>query len=68
MPLLHGQVWIFEADVTMEQGPLTYVPGSQRNTKEKLEWMYAYSLPPATEALVCCTLLPQGKHRLDEIV
>lgn len=46
------KVWIFEKGVTMEQGPLNYFKGSNRNTEGKLQWMYRYGYPPATEALV----------------
>lgn len=46
------QVWIFEKGVTLEQGPLMYCKGTNRNTDGKLRWMYHYSLPPAKEALI----------------
>lgn len=46
------KVWIFEKGVTVEQGPLMYCKGTNRNTDGKLRWMYHYSLPPAKEALI----------------
>jgi len=45
------KVWIFQG-VTMEQGPLTYAKGSHRENEARLRWQYAYSLPPAKEALL----------------
>eukprot|EP00038_Savillea_parva_P005681 m.159559 g.159559 ORF g.159559 m.159559 type:complete len:580 (-) comp11810_c0_seq1:70-1809(-) len=46
------KVWIFQQGVTMEQGPLHYFKGSNRNDEGKLRWMYRYGLPPATEAMI----------------
>lgn len=46
------KIWIFDQNTTKNDGPLMFAPGSNRNTKAKLKWMHAYSLPPATEALV----------------
>jgi len=46
------KIWIFEQDVTLNEGPLNFAPGSHRCTEGRLRWMYAYSLPPAAEAMV----------------
>lgn len=32
------KAWLFLTDVTDDEGPLTYVPGSHRLTAERLEW------------------------------
>ena len=45
------KVWVFDAGVTTEHAPLNYVRGSHRNTRGKMKWLHAYSLPPAKEAL-----------------
>jgi hypothetical protein len=46
------KIWVFPQGVTMEQGPLHYFKGSNRNTEGKLRWMYRYGLPPASEAMI----------------
>jgi hypothetical protein len=38
------KAWFFLTDVTAEDGPLTYVPGSHRLTPERLAWERAMSL------------------------
>lgn len=38
------KAWLFLTDVTDDQGPLTYVPGSHRLTPERLAWEYARSV------------------------
>lgn len=45
------KIWLFESDVSLNEGPLMLSPGSHRNDEGRLRWMHAYSLPPATEAL-----------------
>lgn len=40
-PLL--KAWLFLSDVTDDQGPLTYVPGSPRLTPQRLDWEQARS-------------------------
>jgi len=37
------KVWIFE-NVTIEQGPFEYIPGSNKNTEEKLRWIHNNAL------------------------
>jgi len=70
------KVWIFERGVTVEQGPLMYCKGTNRNTDGKLRWMYHYSLPPAKEALVepsfrllgSATAMEGAKDFVDEVL
>ena len=38
------KAWLFLTDVTHDQGPLTYVPGSHRLTPERLAWEQARSV------------------------
>lgn len=38
------KAWLFLTDVTNDQGPLTYVPGSHRLTRERLQWEKARSI------------------------
>jgi len=38
------KAWLFLTDVSGDQGPLTYVPGSHRLTPERLEWERARSV------------------------
>jgi len=38
------KAWLFLTDVTDDQGPLTYVPGSHRLTPERLAWEQARSV------------------------
>ena len=38
------KAWLFLTDVTDDQGPLTYVPGSHRLTPERLAWEKARSI------------------------
>jgi hypothetical protein len=38
------KAWLFLTDVTDDQGPLTYVPGSHRPTRERLAWEQARSV------------------------
>jgi hypothetical protein len=44
------KIWIFGQNVTLNEGPFAFAPGSHRNSEGRLRWMHAYSLPPATEA------------------
>lgn len=39
--------WLFLQDVTPEDGPFAYVPGSHRMTQPRLEWEYEQSLTAA---------------------
>jgi hypothetical protein len=34
------RVWLYAEDIGAEHGPLTFVPGSQRNTEQKLRWLH----------------------------
>jgi len=54
------KVWMFDASVTRDEGPLEYVVGSHRETEARLRWMHAYSLPPFKEALVEPSFRLQG--------
>jgi hypothetical protein len=47
------KAWFFLTDVGEDEGPFTYVPGSHRLTKERLDWETAQSLS-----------LPSGTNRL----
>ncbi len=38
------KAWLFLTDVTDDQGPLTYVPGSHRLTPERIAWEQARSI------------------------
>ena len=38
------KAWLFLTDVTNDQGPLTYVPGSHRLTQKRLQWEKARSV------------------------
>jgi hypothetical protein len=38
------KAWLFLTDVTDDQGPLTYVPGSHRLTPERIAWEHARSV------------------------
>jgi len=45
------KIWLFETPLTAKHGPFMFVKGSQRNSASRLEWLHAYALPPAVEAL-----------------
>ena len=38
------KVWFYVHDVTLSHGPLHVVPGSHRNSREKLTWLHSSSL------------------------
>lgn len=42
------KAWLFLTDVTDDQGPLTYVPGSHRLTPERIAWEQARSVTIAS--------------------
>lgn len=42
------KAWLFLTDVTDDQGPLTYVPGSHRLTPERIAWEQARSVSIAS--------------------
>jgi len=46
------KVWVFQnpPGVDLDQGPLFFSRGSQRNSEAKLRWMHAYAQEPANEA------------------
>jgi hypothetical protein len=48
------KAWFFLTDVGEDEGPFTYVPGSHRLTRERLDWeaAQALSLPSGTNRLV----------------
>lgn len=39
-----AKAWLFLHDVGMDDGPFVYVPGSQKLTRERLQWEYMKSL------------------------
>lgn len=41
------KAWLFLEDVTVDKGPFTYVPGSQRLTLKRLRWEYGRSVHAA---------------------
>lgn len=43
--------WFFLRDVAVEDGPFSYVPGSHRLTKARLEWEYEQSLTAASSPI-----------------
>jgi len=43
------KAWLFLEDVTLEDGPLTYVAGSHRLTPERLAWEHGRSLTARSE-------------------
>ncbi|MEM8594001.1 MAG: phytanoyl-CoA dioxygenase family protein [Pseudomonadota bacterium] len=38
------KAWLFLEDVTLENGPFTYVPGSNRLTWKRIKWLYNQSV------------------------
>eukprot|EP01059_Diplonema_ambulator_P025293 TRINITY_DN4232_c0_g1_i1.p1 TRINITY_DN4232_c0_g1~~TRINITY_DN4232_c0_g1_i1.p1 ORF type:complete len:869 (+),score=173.79 TRINITY_DN4232_c0_g1_i1:109-2607(+) len=34
------KMWVYPSNVTLKEGPLHVLPGTHRNTREKLTWMY----------------------------
>ncbi len=43
--------WFFLRDVKVEDGPFSYIPGSHRLTKTRLEWEYEQSLTAASSPI-----------------
>lgn len=56
------KAWLFLHDVALEDGPLTYVPGSHQLTPERLRWERDVSL----RAYAAERLTARGSFRIDE--
>ena len=45
------KMWIYDERMTIERGPLHLVPGSNRNSRGKLQWMYGRTKDNSPETL-----------------
>lgn len=57
------KAWLFLNDVTIEDGPFTYVPGSHRFTPERLDWERARSV---ADPVTIDRLSARGSPRIAE--
>ncbi|PKP95433.1 MAG: phytanoyl-CoA dioxygenase [Alphaproteobacteria bacterium HGW-Alphaproteobacteria-14] len=57
------KAWLFLRPVTQEDGPFTYVRGSHRFTRERMEWEYRRSL---ADPKVIDRLSARGSPRVDQ--
>ncbi|WP_420143189.1 phytanoyl-CoA dioxygenase family protein [Sphingobium sp.] len=55
------KAWLFLEDVDADAGPFTYVPGSHRATRQRLDWEYRRSLTVRDEP---CRLSARGSLRV----
>lgn len=56
------KAWLFLEDVDVAAGPFTYVPGSHRLTRKRLDWEYRRSLTVRDET---CRLSARGSLRIE---
>ncbi|MEM8650057.1 MAG: phytanoyl-CoA dioxygenase family protein [Pseudomonadota bacterium] len=57
-----GKGWFFLRDVALEDGPFSFVPGSHKPTKARLEWEQEMSIGAAADAVPLNTI---GSFRAD---
>lgn len=58
-----AKAWLFLDDVEDDQGPFSYVPGSHRLTKARLDWEYQKSITAAHSSE---RMHREGSFRIDE--